>query len=114
MSLPRPFAPSAAAPVAAASRSGVEAGPEMAAGDLIHALNLYAAQADLCVCFLLFRKGSYSIVSRQSLKRSEGCGGGQAQQGSNAPAKGRPQRYHERRGRRAARRRGVTTHLLLL
>lgn len=69
MCLPRSCA---AAAVAAASRSGLEAGPEMAASDLVHcrvACSHHAAQADLCVCSLLFRKGSYSIVSRQSLKR---------------------------------------------
>jgi hypothetical protein len=109
MCLPRSCA---AAVVAAASRSGLEAGPEMAASDLVHcrvACSHHAAQADLCVCSLLLRKGSNSIVSRQSLKRSEECGGGQALTGSNAPATQRPQRCNERRGRRAACRRGVTT-----
>jgi hypothetical protein len=108
MCLPRSCA---AAVVAAASRSGLEAGPEMAASDLVHcrvACSHHAAHADLCVCSLLFRKGSYSIVSRQSLKRSE-CGSGQALKGSNAPATRRPQRCNECRGRRAACRRGVTT-----
>jgi hypothetical protein len=109
MCISRSFPPCTAAAVTAASRSGFEAASQRGASNLVHrrvARSHDAAGSDMFVSCLLLRKGPCSIVSWQSLKTSEECGGGGAQKRGSAATGEQIQRRYECRGRRAPCRRG--------